>query len=102
MALTPVKKDVEAPQPAAAQPNVAQPGPAEPAAAASGSAKGGLRKKILLGVAAVAAVGIVWFAGDWFFNGRFNIATDNAFIRSDITRVTPKVQGYVTAIHVKE
>ena len=95
MALTTVKKDSGA-QPASDTPQTDAP-PAAPAAA-----KGGLRKKILMGVAAVAAVGVLWFAGDWFFNGRFNISTDNAFIRSDITRVTPKVQGYVTAIHVSE
>ncbi|HPN06132.1 MAG TPA: HlyD family secretion protein [Hyphomonadaceae bacterium] len=110
MALTTVKKDAEAPQPAAAQPAIPPPGAgqpgasgqAEPAATAAGGAKGGLRKKILLGVAAVAAVGVVWFAGDWFLNGRFNISTDNAQLRSDIARVTPKVEGYVKAIHVVE
>ena len=99
MALTTLKKD-SGPQPASDTPQTDAP-PAAPAAAA-GATKGGLRKKILMGVAAVAAVGVIWFAGDWFFNGRFNISTDNAFIRSDITRVTPKVQGYVTAIHVSE
>jgi len=102
MALTPLKKDAEAPQPAAAPPAGAQADGAAPAATATGGAKNGLRRKILLGVAAVAVVGLAWFGTDWFFNGRYNISTDNAFIRSDITRVTPKVQGYVTAIHVKE
>lgn len=110
MALTPLKKDAEAPQPAAAPVAPAQPGAGQTAAssaadagaAAAGGAKGGLRKKILIGVAAVAGLGLAWFGTDWFLNGRFNISTDNAFIRSDITRVTPKVQGYVTAIHVKE
>ena len=96
MALTTVKKDSGA-QPASDTPQTDAPPTAPPT-----GAKGGLRKKILIGVAAVAAVGVLWFAGDWFFNGRFNISTDNAFIRSDITRVTPKVQGYVTAIHVSE
>lgn len=70
--------------------------------AAAGGKTGGLRKKILIGVAAVAGIAVLWFGGDWFLNGRFNIATDNAQLRSDIARVTPKVEGYVKAIHVAE
>ncbi len=75
----------------------------EPAAAAPVKAGGGeMRKRVLLGVAGVAALAALWFGGDWFMNGRFNITTDNAQVRSDITRVTPRVEGYVTAIHVAE
>jgi membrane fusion protein (multidrug efflux system) len=55
-----------------------------------------------MGVAAVAALAAIWFGADWFLNGRFNISTDNAQVRSDITNVTPKVQGYVTKVHVLE
>ncbi len=97
MALTTVKTEAGAGPPAAEKPVGA-----EAAAPAAAKPKSGLRKKIMIGVAAVAGVGVLWFAADWFFVGRFNISTDNAFIRADITRVTPKVQGYVTKIHVEE
>ena len=50
----------------------------------------------------MAGSAVLWFGGDWFLNGRFNIATDNAQLRSDIARVTPKVEGYVKTIHVAE
>ena len=39
---------------------------------------------------------------NWFVDGRFNITTDNAQLRSDIARVTPKIEGYVETIHVAE
>jgi membrane fusion protein (multidrug efflux system) len=97
MALKTVKTDAGAPQPAPEAPTRPE---AAPAVAAGG--KDGLRKKILIGVGVVVAAGVLWLGGDWFLNGRFNISTDNAYIRSDITRVTPKVQGYVTKIHVSE
>jgi membrane fusion protein (multidrug efflux system) len=97
MALQTVKIDAGALQPASESAPAA-----EAAAAPAARAGGGMRKKILIGVAAVAGLGVLWMGGDWLFNGRFNISTDNAYIRSDITRVTPKVQGYVTKILVAE
>ncbi len=101
MALKTVKMDAGAPQPAADA--AASPGSA-PAAMSVPRAGGaaGMRRKILMGVAALAGLGALWMGGDWLLNGRFNISTDNAYMRSDITRVTPKVQGYVTRIHVAE
>ena len=77
--------------------------PATPAAApAAAKAGGGLRKKILIGVAAVAVLAAGWTGMNWFVDGRFNITTDNAQLRSDIARVTPKIEGYVETIHVAE
>ncbi len=104
MALKTVKIDQEAPttapQPSGAPPTSAS--PEAPAPVAAGGAKGGLRKKILIGVATVVGVGLLYLGGDWFLNGRFNISTDNAQLRSDIARVTPKVEGYVKTVHVAE
>lgn len=97
MALKTVKMDVGGPQPL--QDTSPQGGVA---AAALPGARANMRRKILFGVGAIVAAGLLWLGGDWLLNGRFNISTDNAFIRSDITRVTPKVQGYVTKIHVAE
>jgi membrane fusion protein (multidrug efflux system) len=101
MALKTVKTD-PGDVPVQPAPGVApSPATVEPAPAAE-PAKPGKRRKVLIGVGAVALLAVAWFVGDWFFNGRFNIATDYASIRTDITRITPKVQGYVTKIHVEE
>jgi membrane fusion protein, multidrug efflux system len=98
MALKTVKIE---PAPASGQ---TQPAPDAPAAAAAAAARprGGVRKKVLIGLASVAVLAAAWFGVDWFMNGRFNIATDNAQLRSDIARVTPKIEGYVKTIHVAE
>lgn len=98
MALKPVKIEPgEAPAPQES-PQISTPAPA----AAPAKTGGGVRKKVLLGVAAVAILAAGWFGIDWLNNGRFNIATDNAQLRSDIARVTPKVEGYVKTVHVAE
>ena len=103
MALKTVKIEPGAPASAPeAAPTGAAPSAPEATPASDGAGKSGMRKKILLGVAAVAALGVIWMGGDWFFNGRFNISTDNAQLRSDIARVTPKIEGYVKTIHVAE
>ncbi|MDP3738763.1 MAG: HlyD family secretion protein [Hyphomonadaceae bacterium] len=95
MALKTVKLEAGVPHPETA------PEAAAPAAAAP-PAKPDLRKKIIPIVGGVAALAVLWMGGNWLVNGRFEIKTDNAYVRSDITRVTPKVQGYVTAIHVND
>jgi len=103
MALKTVKIEPEqAPAPSASPGTPPTAPTAEAASPGPAKAGGGMRKRILLGVAVVAAAAAIWFGGDWLMNGRFQISTDNAQVRSDITRVTPRVEGYVTAIHVAE
>lgn len=58
------------------------------------------RRIIIMLVAAVAIIGIGYKAVDWFVAGRFEVSTDNAYIRADIATIAPKVQGYVTEVHV--
>ena len=100
MALKPVKIEPAQPAPPPAQNGVPAPDASAQPAAASGA--GGVRKKVLLGVAALAVLVAGWFGVDWLTNGRFNISTDNAQLRSDIARVTPKIEGYVKTVHVAE
>lgn len=38
----------------------------------------------------------------WWQDGRFTAATDNAYVRGDITAIGPKVQGYVAAVLVDD
>jgi membrane fusion protein, multidrug efflux system len=101
MALKTVKLEAGAPQPETSGQTVQQVSDA-PQAAAAPPAKPDMRKKVLPVVGGIAALGLIWLGGNWFINGRFEIKTDNAQIRADITRVTPKVQGYVTKVHVIE
>lgn len=42
------------------------------------------------------------FAGAWLWAGADQAATDNAYVRGDITSLAPKVSGYVTAVAVAD
>lgn len=60
------------------------------------------RKYILSGVGAVLAVFLGYQGINWLVAGRFEISTDNAYIRADIATIAPKVQGYVEKVHVTD
>lgn len=62
----------------------------------------GVRKIILTGVATVALTGAGFGGWHWWTQGRFIESTDNAYVQSDITVVSPKVAGYVRDVRVSE
>lgn len=62
----------------------------------------GVRKLVLTGVAAAALVGGGSFGWHWWTEGRFIESTDNAYVQSDITVVSPKVSAYVRDVRVAE
>ena len=55
---------------------------------------------ILLVLAVLGGGGV--YGWDWWLNGRFIEKTDNAFIHTDITAVSPKVGGYVSEVLVDD
>ncbi|WP_295687548.1 HlyD family secretion protein, partial [uncultured Nevskia sp.] len=57
-----------------------------------------LRLAILLVVLIAAAV----FAWRWWTVGRFFISTDNAYLRADISVLTPRVGGEIVALKVRD
>jgi membrane fusion protein (multidrug efflux system) len=96
MALQPVKRED-------VRPAGETPPPAEAAApSAAAPAKPDFRKRALPIAGAVVGLAVLWFGGNWLINGRFEIATDNAHVRADITNVAAKVQGYVQTVNVKD
>jgi membrane fusion protein (multidrug efflux system) len=56
-------------------------------------------------LAAVALV-VALLVGGWTFNwwtvGRFQVATDNAYVRADISRISSRIEGYVLEAPVAE
>ena len=63
----------------------------------------GAGKKLLLGAALLVVLGFGGRAGyDYWTEGRFMVATDDAYLQTDITAIAPRVQGYVQKIAVRE
>ncbi|MFA6267162.1 MAG: HlyD family secretion protein [Pseudolabrys sp.] len=60
------------------------------------------RKRILMGVAALAVVGLGWAGVDYITTGRYLISTDDAYVRADATTLAAKVSGYVASIAVDD
>jgi membrane fusion protein (multidrug efflux system) len=63
----------------------------------------GGRKLALLGVALAAlVVGGGWFGERWWTVGRFQVSTDDAYVRADNTTLAAKVPGYVANVFVAD
>ncbi|WP_421760833.1 HlyD family secretion protein [Devosia sp.] len=58
------------------------------------------RPLILAGVGIVALLAAGWVGTDWFFTGRFMVATDDAYIGGDIATISSKLSGYVATVNV--
>ncbi len=60
------------------------------------------RKKVLQIAAGAAGAVCLTLAALWFFDWRFHVATNNAYVRADISAVASKVEGYVAAVLVSD
>ncbi|MCC6786999.1 MAG: HlyD family secretion protein [Hyphomonadaceae bacterium] len=60
------------------------------------------RRGLLIAGGAIALVLVAIWGGNWFFVGRHMVSTENAYVRADISLISPQVQGYVRAIPVAE
>jgi len=58
------------------------------------------RRIALTALFGLVAVVVLFFAFQWFSKGRFEIATNNAYIRADITLVAAKSDAFVRSIKV--
>ena len=84
------------PAPAALSP----PAPTPPADDAP--AKPRSRKRLVLATILVLVLGFGGYEGyGYWTNGRFMVSTDDAYVTADITILTSKVSGYVTAVEAR-
>jgi membrane fusion protein, multidrug efflux system len=60
------------------------------------------RRLVLAAVAGVALIGIGVLAGQWALVGRHMVSTDNAYVRADISLISAKIEGYVSAVPALE
>jgi membrane fusion protein, multidrug efflux system len=55
--------------------------------------------RLLVGAAALAAIG---FGLHWALVGRYEVSTNNAHVRADITHIAPRVGGYVASLEASD
>jgi membrane fusion protein, multidrug efflux system len=62
-----------------------------------------LGKRAVIGTAALlATASVVYFGYDYWTTGRFEVATDDAYVKADYTTVAPKVSGYLNQVLVAD
>jgi len=62
--------------------------------------KSALRKKVLIGVGALAILAGIYFGIHYFVVGRYMVSTDDAYVRSNNTTVGAKIAGHISRINV--
>jgi membrane fusion protein, multidrug efflux system len=61
------------------------------------------RRRVLLTAAIVAALGGgAYYGSYWWTVGRFLVSTDDAYVKADLSVISAKVAGNITAVPVKE
>jgi len=68
--------------------------------AARGGVKKLLKNMLLVGVGAAALAASVYFGRQYWTVGRFEVATDDAYVKADNTTIAPKVPGYIASVLV--
>lgn len=61
----------------------------------------GYRPSILWAVAGIVVLASVW-PTYWWLHGRFYQSTDDAYVRGNVTRIAPRVSGYITRVCVRD
>jgi membrane fusion protein (multidrug efflux system) len=82
------------------QPAVSLPGNGEAVPAASKARS--LRKLLLVGAGLLALAGASYFGWQYWTVGRFEVSTDDAYVRADSTIIAPKVSGYLVEVLVAD
>ncbi|ANY82767.1 hemolysin D (plasmid) [Microvirga ossetica] len=79
---------------------VPSPEPPPTGAASTASRKRPIRKLLLVGASLIAVAGASDFGWRYWTVGRFQVATDDAYVKADNTTIAPKVPGYIAAVLV--
>jgi len=89
-----VQARVQAPE--VAEPPHAAPAPGE----RSSTRKRSRRSLLLIGASLLSLAGAIDFGWHYWTVGRFEVSTDDAYVRADNTTIAPKVSGYIDAVLV--
>lgn len=64
--------------------------------------KSPVRRRVLIGVGAIAALAAIYFGIHYLFIGRYMISTDDAYVRGYNTTLGARVSGHIAAIAVDD
>ncbi|CDG84187.1 HlyD family secretion protein [Janthinobacterium agaricidamnosum] len=73
-----------------------------PTASSTAPAPHNKKRRVLLPLAIVVAIGAIWYGAHWWNQGRFLEETDDAYVGGDITVITAKVPGYIQQVLVSD
>jgi membrane fusion protein, multidrug efflux system len=59
-----------------------------------------LRKTLMAGAAVAVLAASAWYGWDYWTIGRFQVSTDDAYVKADNTTISPKVSGYLDQVLV--
>jgi membrane fusion protein, multidrug efflux system len=59
-----------------------------------------LRRVLLTGVSLIALTGAADFGWHYWTVGRFEVSTDDAYVKADSTTIAPKISGYIATVPV--
>jgi membrane fusion protein (multidrug efflux system) len=59
-----------------------------------------VRKLLLIGASVFALAGAAYFGWDYWTVSRFQVSTDDAYVKADSTAIAPKVSGYIADVLV--
>ncbi|WP_407176097.1 HlyD family secretion protein [Bradyrhizobium sp. STM 3562] len=68
--------------------------------AAKTAKAGAFRRLLMIGTAVALLAGASWYGWDYWTVGRFEVSTDDAYVKADNTTIAPKVSGYLSAVLV--
>ncbi len=87
------------PQPAVSE----APATVEPAVAVTATKKKRSARSFVLPIVVLGLLGAAgWYGHAYWTDGRFMVSTDDAYIQADMSYVSPKISGYVSAVNVQE
>ncbi|MBA4334438.1 MAG: hemolysin D, partial [Methylobacterium sp.] len=73
------------------------------AAAAKPSARSRMVRRAGFALVGTAAVGAgLWFGADWWFNGRYIVSTDDAYVGAEMATISAKLSANVTSVSVRQ
>ncbi len=71
-----------------------------PAQVVSRAKQFNLRKMLMAGAGLAVLAAAAWYGWDYWTVGRFQVSTDDAYVKADSTTIAPKVSGYLDAVLV--